>query len=114
MVTFTWKINNIQIMQVPESNTAVVSNFTIHGNEDDITGSVTYSVNLLPANTENFTPFDQITEEQAILWTQEALGTDRVTAMEGEVQQQIDKQKIPTPQPAPLPWGTTTIETPME
>lgn len=107
MTIFTWKVNNLQVMQTPEPNTVVMSNFTILGKDGDITGSVTYSVNLLPADPASFTPFDQITQEQAILWTQEALGPDRVTAMEGEVQQQIDQQKVPTPQPAPLPWTET-------
>ena len=104
MTTFVWSINGLQVMQTPEANTVTMSNFTILGTEDDITASISYSVNLLPANPDNFTPFDQISQEQAIQWTQEALGPERVAAMEEEVQQQIDIQKIPTPQPAPLPW----------
>ena len=108
--TFTWQVNGLQVMQSPEPNTVVMSNFTITGKEGDLSGSVSYSVNLLPADPANFTPFDQITQEQAILWTQEALGADRVAAMEGEVQQQIDAQKVPTPQPAPVPWNNTAPE----
>lgn len=104
MTTFTWTINSLQVMQSPEPNTVTMSNFTILGKDGDLTGSVTYSVNLLPASPANFTPFDQITQAQAVQWTQEALGPDRVASMEGEVQAQIDAQKVPTPQPAPLPW----------
>lgn len=94
-------------MQSPEPNTVVMSNFTILGDDAGITSSVTYSVNLLPADPANFTPFDQITQEQAIQWTQAALGADRVAAMEAEVQAQIDAQKVPEPQPAPLPWQSS-------
>ena len=101
---FTWTINGLQVMQSPEPNTVTMSNFTILGDDSGTTGSVTYSVNLLPASPANFTPFDQITQEQAVQWTQEALGPERVISMEAEVQAQIDAQKIPTPQPAPLPW----------
>lgn len=43
--------------------------------------------------------------EQALEWTKGALGEDRVTAMEGEVADQITKAAIPVPQPAPLPWA---------
>lgn len=107
MTTFTWKINSLQVMQSPEPNTVVMSNFTILGDDAGITSSVTYSVNLLPADPANFTPFDQITQEQAIQWTQAALGADRVAAMEAEVQAQIDAQKVPEPQPAPLPWQSS-------
>jgi hypothetical protein len=104
MITYEWKINSLSVMNVPEENTAVMSNFTILGKDGNVTGSVTYSVNLLPADVDNFTPFSDITQEMAIEWTQDALGEDRVSAMETEVQTQIDKQKVPTPQVAPLPW----------
>ena len=104
MTTYTWKINGLSVLNVPEVDTAVMSNFTVSGTEDDLTGSVTYSVNLLPADADNFTPYANITQQMAIDWTQDALGEDRVAAMIAEVQAQIDAQKIPVPQPAPLPW----------
>lgn len=105
MTEFTWIINGLQVMQSPEPNTVVMSNFTICGKEGEITGSVSYAVNLLPADPSDFTPFDQITQEQAVQWTQAALGPERVASMEAEVQDQIDAQKIPEPEPAPLPWA---------
>lgn len=106
MTTFTWKVNSLQVMQEPGPNTVTLSTFTILGEDDGTQGSVSYAVNLLPAAPADFVPFDQITEEVAVQWTQEALGPDRVAAMEAEVQKLIDDQKIPTPQPAPLPWET--------
>jgi len=103
-----WIINSLSVMNTPEPQTAVMSNFTINDTQDGLSGSVTYSVNLLPADASNFTPYADITQAQAIQWTQDALGAARVTAMENEVQVQIDAQKIPTPQPAPLPWVAPT------
>ena len=111
MTTFTWSINGLLVQNTDGlSNVAVMSNFTILGVEGDITGQVSYSVNLLPPDAANFTPYADITEAEAIDWTQAALGLDRVAAMEQEVQQNIDQQKIPTPQPAPLPWTQPTEE----
>lgn len=104
MTTFVWKINGLQVMDTPEPNTVVLSSFTISGKEDLLEGSVSYTVQLLPANSNSFTPLDQVTEELVILWTKEALG-DRVAAMETEVQEQIDSQKIATPQSISLPWA---------
>ena len=98
---YNWTINSLQVMNTPEPQTVVMSNFTIAKDGQ----SVNYSVNLLPANPDNFTPFDQITQAQALLWTQEALGPDRVTAMENEVDILIAQAAIPQPQPAPLPWN---------
>jgi len=100
-----WIINALSVLNVPEPETVVMSNFTISDTQDGLTGSVTYSVNLLPADASNFTPYADITQAQAVQWTQDALGSERVANMETEVQTQIDAQKIPTPQPAPLPWG---------
>ena len=99
-----WIINALSVVNVPEPETVVMSNFTISDTQDGLTGSVTYSVNLLPADTKNFIPYADITQDEAIQWTQDALGVDRVAAMEAEVQALIDAQKVPSPQPEPLPW----------
>jgi hypothetical protein len=98
---YNWTINSLQVLNSPEPQTVVMSNFTIAKDGQQ----VNYSVNLLPANPENFTPFDQITQEQALAWTQAALGASRVTAMENEVDMLIAQAAVPTPQPAPLPWN---------
>jgi hypothetical protein len=99
-----WIINALSVVNVPLPETVVMSNFTISDTQDGLTGSVTYSVNLLPADTKNFIPYADITQDEAIQWTQDALGVDRVAAMEAEVQALIDAQKLPSPQPEPLPW----------
>ena len=107
-----WIINSLSVMNTPEPETVVMSNFTINDTQGGLTGSVTYSVNLLPADASNFTPYADITQAQAVQWTQDALGASRVAAMEAEVQAQIDAQKVPTPQPAPLPWVPAEVVVP--
>ena len=97
---YNWTINSLQVMNTPEPQTVVMSNFTIAQDGQ----SVTYSVNLLPADASNFTPYADITQAEAIQWTQDALGVDRVAAMEAEVDALIAQAAIPIPQPAPLPW----------
>ena len=100
----TWKINGLMVMNNYLPDMVTMSNFSISGSEDGLTGQVSYAVNLLPPDHGNFTAFDQITEEMAIEWTKGALGVKRVAAMEKEVQDQIEAQKVLTPQSAPLPW----------
>lgn len=116
-ITYTWSIQALLVENKPEPDTAVMSNFTINGVDDEgHTGSVSYSVNLLPADASNFTPYNEITEAQAIQWTKDALdatgpneeGLYRTEAMELEVAEQIANSYIPTPQPAPLPWTAST------
>jgi hypothetical protein len=114
-ITYTWSIQALLVENTPEPDTAVMSNFTINGvDEEGHTGSVSYSVNLLPADVSNFTPYNEITEQQAIDWTKGALdatgpneeGLYRTEAMEGEVAEQIANSYIVTPQAAPLPWAS--------
>jgi len=95
-----WSINSLKVMNTPLPETVVMSNFTIAQDGQ----SVTYSVNLLPADASNFIPYADITQAQAVQWTQDALGADRVAAMEAEVDALIAQAAIPTPQPEPLPW----------
>ena len=83
----------------------VMTNFTLSDTQDGLTGQVSYSLNLLPADPQNYTPYSQVTEAQAIQWTQDAAGPSRIASWEAEVQAQIDAQKVVTPQPAPLPWA---------
>ncbi len=94
-----WSINSLSVTNTPQPETAVMSNLSVSQDGQ----SVTYSVNLLPADASKFTPYADITQDMAVAWTKDALG-DRVAAMEAEVQALIDAAKVPAPQPAPLPW----------
>jgi len=104
-ITYTWKVTGLMVQDEGDlEKVAVMSNFSINGTDGEYTGQVSYAVNLLQPDAENFTPYADITEEQAVQWTKNALGEDRVSAMEQEVADQIAKAAIPVPQPAPLPW----------
>ena len=104
-ITYTWKVTGLMVQDEGDlEKVAVMSNFSISGTDGEYTGQVSYAVNLLQPDAENFTPYADITEEQAVQWTKNALGEDRVSAMEQEVSDQIAKASIPVPQPAPLPW----------
>ena len=104
-ITYTWKVTGLMIQDEGDlEKVAVMSNFSINGTDGEYTGQVSYAVNLLQPDAENFTPYADITEEQAVQWTKNALGEDRVSAMQQEVADQIAKATIPVPQPAPLPW----------
>lgn len=101
-----WTINSLLVTNDIQPDMVTMSNFTLSDEQAGLTGQVSYSLNLLPADPDNYTPYSQVTEAQAIQWTQDAAGAARIASWEAEVQAQIDAQKIPTPQPAPLPWAT--------
>ena len=101
-----WSINSMMVTNDIAPEMVVMTNFTLSDTQDGLSGQVSYSLNLLPADPNNYTPYSQVTEDQAIGWTQDAAGVDRIASWEAEVQAQIDAQKVVTPQPAPLPWAT--------
>ena len=103
-----WSINSMMVTNDVKPDMVTMTNFTLSDNQSGLTGQVSYSLNLLPADPNNYTPYSQVTEAQAIQWTQDAAGASRIASWEAEVQAQIDAQKIPTPQPAPLPWAEPT------
>jgi hypothetical protein len=100
-----WTINSMLVTNDIAPNMVTMTNFTLSDTQDGLTGQVSYSLNLLPADPNNYTPYADVTEAQAIGWTQDAAGPSRIASWEAEVQAQIDAQKVVTPQPAPLPWA---------
>ena len=83
---------------------------TVHwtATDSEIDGENTYSGRAygsvgLAAPGDSFTPYADITEEQAVGWAKAALGDDQVAAYEKSVENQIDKQKNPTTGEG-VPW----------
>ena len=105
-----WSINSLMVTNDSVPDMVTMSNFTISDEQGGLTGQVSYSLNLLPADPKEYTPYSKVTEAQAIQWTKDAAGAERIASWEKEVQDQIDSQKVPTPQPAPLPWADPTEE----
>jgi hypothetical protein len=108
-----WKIKQLDVMNTDGlPNVVIISRFEISDIQGGTTGSVSYGVQLAPPQGSDFTPYDQITEAQALQWTKDALGPDTVIAMESEVQAIIDTKKIPVPEPKPLPWDPIPVKQP--
>ena len=105
-----WTINSLMVTNESVPTMVTMVNFTLSDEQDGLTGQVSYALNLLEGDPNNYTPYDQVTEAQAIQWTKDAAGADRIASWEKEVQAQIDAQKIPTPQPAPLPWVVEEVQ----
>jgi len=55
------------------------------------------------SNLVNFTPYDQITKEQAIGWVKTALGDEQVASIEAALEEQIQQKLNPT-SAAGVPW----------
>lgn len=59
----------------------------------------------IPAPTETFIPYDQLTEQQVLNWVWAQIGSDAKTAIETNLNRQIVYMQQPPVVSLPLPWG---------
>ena len=83
---------------------------TVHwqATDSEVDGENTYSGRCygtvgLAEPGDSFTPYADITEEQAVGWAKAALGKNSVADIEKSVENQIDEQKTPTTGEG-VPW----------
>jgi len=106
--TYTWSFPTLTAYPTYESQTDVV--YTVHwvlsgtdGNGH--TGSVYGTVGVTYTAGEPFTPYAQLTEAQVQGWVTSALGATQVSALEANIDQQIQQQVTPTSVNLTPPWG---------
>ena len=107
MITNTWNI--VAMNCKPDVNGmldyVVTSHWTLSATDGNYTDSVygTASFEVDPERTD-YKPYDQLTLEEVIAWTQASLGAEQVAAYEKSVAVQIEAQINPTIITPQLPW----------
>jgi hypothetical protein len=98
---FTWKI--AQLERETADGFVFTAHYTVDANDGTYNAGAYGSVGF--QRPENLIPFSELTEEQIIGWTQEALGGDeKVIEIEDALQNQLDEQRAPS-KAAGLPWS---------
>ena len=103
-----WKINTLERQLVDGERTDVVTVIHWDVTDSETVEGITYSGRCygtvsLAEPGESFTPYADITEEQAISWCKAAIGDDQVTAYETSVANQIELEKNPVTGTG-VPW----------
>jgi len=103
MTTLSWIIERLLVKPTEGSLTDVVitADWRCNGSQDQYSGTCYGSASFAPP-TENFTPYDQLTEAQVLGWCF-ANGVDQA-AIEANVSLQIENQINPPIIAPPLPW----------
>jgi hypothetical protein len=103
MTTISWIIERLLVKPTEGSLTDVVitADWRCNGSQDQYSGTCYGSCSFAPP-TENFTPYDQLTEAQVLGWCY-ANGVNQA-AIEANVTQQIENQINPPVIAPPLPW----------
>jgi len=106
--TYTWSFPTLTAYPSDAGQTDVV--FIVHwvlsgtdGNGHN--GSVYGTVSLTYTAGSAFTPFAQLTESQVQGWVTSALGATQVSALEANIDQQIQQQITPTSVNLTPPWS---------
>ena len=104
----TWKAVSLDRQLKDGDKDNVVTTVHWQATDSEVDGENTYSGRCygsvgLAAPGDSFTPYADITEEQAIGWAKAALGDDQVADAEKSVENQIDQQKNPTTGEG-VPW----------
>ena len=106
-ITNTWNI--VALNSKPTAGSVddyvVTSHWTLTATDGTYTGSVygTASFEVDPTKS-SYTPYADITLEEAITWTKASLGEEQVASYEKAVADQIEAQINPTIVTLPLPW----------
>jgi hypothetical protein len=113
MTTINWIIERLLVKPTEGPNTDVVitADWRCNGTQDQYSGTCYGSASFAPP-TENFTPYDQLTQDQVLDWCF-ANGVDQ-SAIEANVTQQIADQVNPPIIAPPLPWAAQPSSPPVE
>jgi len=113
MTTLSWIIERLLVKPTEGTHTDVVitADWRCNGSQDQYSGTCYGSASFAPPS-ENFTPYDQLTEAQVLGWCF-ANGVDQA-AIEANVTAQIEKQINPPVIAPPLPWAAQPSSPPVE
>jgi hypothetical protein len=109
MTTYNWNVTALYTETIAgEQNYVVIANYEVVGVDGTYTASLSNIARFSTENVDNFTPYEDLTNEIVIGWIQAELGVDGVSNLEACIQGQIDSQINPpvVPQNTPLPWAT--------
>lgn len=98
-MTTTWKIVNLERLTQLGDHTDVVNNVhweAIDQDADGNSGRVYGSQLISTDDLSSFTAYEELTEDQVIAWVKEALGEDRVSEIETNIQDQIAELANPS------------------
>jgi hypothetical protein len=112
MITLSWIIERLLVKPTEGTLTDVVitADWRCNGSQDQYSGTCYGSASFFPP-TENFTPYEDLTEQQVLGWCF-SNGVNK-TAIEANVSAQIADQINPPIIAPPLPWAAQPSSPPV-
>ena len=106
MITNTWNVVAMNCKPDVDGmlDYVVTAHWTLSATDGTYTGSVYGTVSFEVDPDKPDTPYEDLTLEEVIAWTQDALGEEQVASYEASVASQIEAQIEPTIISPALPW----------
>ena len=100
MINYTWNCKTVDVYPVNEGNSDVVYNvhYRVVGEDSEtaVIGEIIGTQILDVSDIADFTPFEDLTNDQVTNWVKAAMGTEQVTQIENNIASQIAELENPT------------------
>ena len=105
MTTFNWNCRTVDVYPTDETYADVVYNvhWIVTGTSDQLdpqdnpyTATSIGTQTLSTSDITDFIPFEDLTNEEVVAWTQAAMGEEQVTQIETNIDAQIENLITPT------------------
>lgn len=108
--TKTWKIDSIECKKQEQGfeDVVYVVHWRLNGSNDNYLASVygSQSLNFDPTDPDyEFVPYEELDEETVLNWVKFAMGEEKVSELELNIDNQIEGLINPPIQTKPLPWS---------
>lgn len=107
MATPVWSVVNLERKlpdgETPPEGQVYTAHWTVSLEDQGETASAYGSVGFGNPSKDDYTPFDELAEEQVIDWVKETLGEEQVASIEDALSEQIEQKLNPTSATG-LPW----------
>jgi hypothetical protein len=112
-ISYTWRVGAMECY--PDFSGYIDYVFTVHWDCLSYYSGVSggpyngrvYSCTLVPLNTGEFIPYQNLTENQVLTWVWDTIGEDQKNAYQNSAGEQILNQITPPIVQLPLPWLST-------
>jgi hypothetical protein len=108
MTTIAWQIEQLSCypQELGETDVVFLAAWRVNGTDGTYYATAYGTQTLSPYDGKTpFTPYVDLTEEQVIVWVQDAMGAEQVAAINANIEQQIENQVNPPVVTPPLPWA---------
>lgn len=106
--SYTWAVTDLPCLDTYKGQQNVVFSITwkLTGTDGVATSSWAGSTPVTYNQSDPFTPFAQITPDQAMAWLMDALGSDGQASAKAQVDALIVAAEAPAVVNFPLPWAS--------